>query len=157
MYKGVQELGWVLDYKRFRVWLREKYHVVSAYLFIGLMPGNQDLYNSLREAGYNLVFKEVVYDNAGKPKGNCDADLVLHVTCDAYESNMTKAIIVTSDGDYASLVKFLQGRGQIEVVLSPARQEKCSVLLKRTGVRISYLSEQYGILAIQKPYRKSPR
>ena len=33
LHKGVHSLGWKLDYKRFRVWLSEKYGVRVAYLF----------------------------------------------------------------------------------------------------------------------------
>ena len=33
---AIRELGWKLDFKRFRVYLREKYGVEKAYLFIGL-------------------------------------------------------------------------------------------------------------------------
>ena len=40
LHKGVQELGWALDYRRFRVWLRDKYDIETAYLFIGLVPSN---------------------------------------------------------------------------------------------------------------------
>lgn len=32
---GVQDLGWQLDFKRFRVYLKEKFHVRRAYLFLG--------------------------------------------------------------------------------------------------------------------------
>lgn len=32
LHKGVADLGWKLDYKRFRVWLKEKYSVKTAYL-----------------------------------------------------------------------------------------------------------------------------
>src|SRR3989344_8795296 len=76
LHKGVESLGWQLDYKRFRVWLKDKYGIAQAYLFIGLIPRNKDLYTRLQEAGFTLIFKEVVYDNEGKVKGNCDADLV---------------------------------------------------------------------------------
>ena len=31
---GIQELGWFLDWRKFRVYLKEKYSVVKAYLFI---------------------------------------------------------------------------------------------------------------------------
>ena len=44
VHNGVLSLGWTLDYTRFRVWLREKYGVSRAYLFIGLIPKNKDLY-----------------------------------------------------------------------------------------------------------------
>lgn len=59
---------------------------------------------------------------------------------DAYENSCDKAIVVSSDGDYASLVQFLQKKNRICVVLSP--NNKCSILLKRTNVPISYLQDQ---------------
>ncbi|MBM4402643.1 MAG: NYN domain-containing protein [Candidatus Cloacimonetes bacterium] len=103
LYRGIESQGWKLNYQRFRVWLREKYAAQTAYLFIGLIPRYADLYKYLQECGYTLVFKEVVYDSDGKPKGNCDADLVLQAVCDAYERKCKQAIIVASDGDYSSV------------------------------------------------------
>ncbi|MDO8435872.1 MAG: NYN domain-containing protein [bacterium] len=142
LHKGVASLGWVLDYKRFRVWLLEKYEVRTAYLFIGLIPKYKELYKRLQEWGFTLVFKEVVYDDDGKPKGNCDADLVLQATRDTYENRFDNAIIITSDGDYSGLVKFLQERHKLLGILSPRNKEKCSILLKRTGARIAYINDQ---------------
>ena len=107
LHRGIADLGWKLDYKRFRVWLAEKYGVKTAYLFLGLIPKYKDLYKSLQEDGYTLVFKEVVYDGDGKAKGNCDADLVLQAVVDSYENKFDKALLISSDGDYASLVLFL--------------------------------------------------
>lgn len=150
LHKAVTSLGWRLDYARFRTWLEEKYDIEKAYLFIGLIPGFTDLYKYLQESGFILVYKEVIYDKEGKPKGNCDADLVLQVVCDTYENKYTKAVLVSSDGDYAGVVKFLQGRTKITVLLSPAKQEKCSILLKRTNVAISYLSDQRSLLEAHK-------
>ena len=139
-----------MDYARFRVWLTEKYKVKTAYLFIGLIPKYKELYKYLQESGFTLIFKEVVYDGNGKPKGNCDADLVLQTACDAYENKFEKAIIISSDGDYASLVKFLQERKKLSVVLSPNNEKKCSILLKRTNVSIAYLNDQRSILEVKK-------
>ena len=99
---------------------------------------------------FTLIFKEVVYDGDGKPKGNCDADLVLQATRDAYENKFDEVIIVSSDGDYASLIKFLKERGKLKAILSPHTQNLCSILLKRTGVPIAYLNDQKRILQIQK-------
>jgi hypothetical protein len=28
LHKGIRELVWCLDYKRFRIWLKEKYNVI---------------------------------------------------------------------------------------------------------------------------------
>lgn len=142
LHKGIVSAGWNLDYRRFRVWLAEKYGVRTAYLFIGLIPKYKELYKYLQECGYTLVFKEVVYDDNGKPKGNCDADLVLQAVCDVYEQKCEKEIIVTSDGDYASLVKFLLQKNRLSIVLSPRNKDKCSILLKRTGAKIAYVDDQ---------------
>lgn len=146
LHKGVENLGWRLDYKRFRVWLKDKYGVSQAYLFIGLIPKNKDLYTKLQEAGFTLVFKEVVYDSEGRVKGNCDADLVLKATRDAYENTFSKAILVSSDGDYSGLVKFLQEKDKFLSIISPAVAKKCSILLKRTAAKIAYLNDQKSLL-----------
>lgn len=141
LHKGVKSSGWKLDYKRFRVWLKEKYGVKNAYIFIGLIPKYKDLYAYLQECGFILIFKEVVYDGDGKAKGNCDADLVLQAAMDIYENKFDSAVLVSSDGDYASLVKFLIGRKKLMAVLSPHTKDKCSILLKRTNAPIVYLDE----------------
>ncbi|MEK7098971.1 MAG: NYN domain-containing protein [Patescibacteria group bacterium] len=148
LHKGIADSGWRLDYKRFRVWLTEKYNVRTAYLFIGLIPKYKELYTYLQECGFTLIFKEVVYDGDGKPKGNCDADLVLHSVCDTYENKFDSALLVTSDGDYAGLVSFLMQRKKFLAILSPHPAEKCSILLKRTGARISYISDQRRLLEL---------
>jgi len=141
LHKGIKSSGWKLDYKRFRVWLSEKYSVKNAYIFIGLIPKYKDLYAYLQECGFILIFKEVKYDGDGKAKGNCDADLVLQAAMDVYENKFNSAILVSSDGDYAGLVKFLIGRGKLMAVLSTHAKDKCSILLKRTNAPIVYLNE----------------
>jgi hypothetical protein len=76
---GIQSLGWKLDYKKFRRYLKEKYAVEVAYMFIGYVQRNQRLYAGLQKAGFVLIFKPVVTDADGKTKGNVGADLVLQV------------------------------------------------------------------------------
>ena len=148
LYKGIESSGWHLDYHRFRVWLSEKYSVKRAYIFLGLIPRYKELYKYLQEAEFVLVFKEVVYNDQGEPKGNCDADLVLQAARDAYENKFDKAVLVSSDGDYASLVKFLLNREKFYIVLSTHPKDKCSILLKRTGAKISYINDQRSNLEL---------
>lgn len=150
LYRGIAILKWKLDYARFRIWLSEKYSVKNAYIFIGLMPKYKDLYTYLQKSGFILVFKEVVYDGEGKPKGNCDADLVLQTMRDAYENKFDKAILVSSDGDYACLVKFLKEQKKLKIILSPHTKDFCSILLKRINSPIAYLNDQKLILQIKK-------
>lgn len=45
---SIRSLGWKLDFARFHVYLKEKYGMTKAFLFIGFVEGNNDLYVSLR-------------------------------------------------------------------------------------------------------------
>jgi len=75
---AIRGQGWVLDFKKFRIYLRDKYKVEKAFLFIGYVPQNQDLYTGLQKGGYILVFKPTLTLPGGKVKSNVDAELVLH-------------------------------------------------------------------------------
>jgi len=127
---GINKLNWKLDFKKFRVYLKEKYKVSQAFLFIGFIPENQDLYSSLQKNGYILIFKPVLFDCEQKPKGNVDADLVLQTMIEF--DNFDQAIIVSSDGDFYCLVKYLYEKGKLSRVISPD-VKNCSKLLKKTA------------------------
>lgn len=142
LHKGIKSLGWILDYKKFRIWLTEKYKVNRAYLFLGMIPKYKELYQYLQECGFMLIFKEVVYNDAGMPKGNCDADLVLQAVKDTYENKFDKSILVSSDGDYSCLVSFLMEKQKFLSLLSPHPKDKCSILLKRTNAKIVYINDK---------------
>lgn len=127
---GIQSLGWKLDFRKFRRYLREKYGVSIAYMFIGYVSANQDLYSSLQKMGYVLVFKPTIPDDDGNIKGNIDADLVLQAMIDFPKYD--KAIIVTSDGDFYSLVKYLYNNDKLRFIMSPY-VKTCSILLKKSA------------------------
>lgn len=137
LYRGIKSLGWKLDWAKFRIYLKDKYRVDTAMVFIGYIPSQQTLYAKLQRAGFILMFKPVIYDTVGNAKGNCDADLVLHTLLE--KDNFDKAVIVTSDGDFYSLVKYLYDSGKLAMVLSPYIKT-CSKLLKREAKeKINYM------------------
>ena len=53
-------------------------------------------------------------------KGNVDAELVLYSAAIEYD-NYDKAIVITSDDDFACLFKFLTGRGKLEKIITPTK------------------------------------
>lgn len=145
---GVRDLGWKLSNNRFRTYLRHKYHVTKAYLFIGYIPSNASLYRSLQEDGYVLIFKPVLELKGRAVKGNVDAELVLHAMIQY--PNYDKAVIVTSDGDFACLVEYLYQKGKLKVVLSPSFR-KCSILLRQKAKeKIDFLENLRGKLEYKK-------
>lgn len=125
---GIRKLGWKLDYKKFRVYLKEKYNVEKAYMFIGFVSLNQGLYNRLQESGFILHFKPTIPDEEGKIKGNVDADLVLQTMIEW--ENFDKAVIVSSDGDFYSLAQHLNENNKLSAVIS-SDIENCSSLLTK--------------------------
>jgi uncharacterized LabA/DUF88 family protein len=150
---GVQSQGWQIDYKKFRLYLRNKYGVKNAYIFIGFVLGNEDLYESLQKAGYILVFKPTVqYFENGKStvKGNVDAELVLHAAAIEY-SHYDKAIIVSGDGDFTCLVKFLSKHGKLLHVFAPNKRyskllvpfSQYIVNMQRLRLMLEYKKDQH--------------
>jgi uncharacterized LabA/DUF88 family protein len=131
---AIRSLGWRLDYRRFRVYLKEKYGVTKAFLFIGYVEGNNSLYTQLQDAGFICVFKPTLVYKDGTTKGNCDAELVLHAMIEY--PNYEKAIIVTGDGDFYCLVKYWLAQGKLKNVLVPNRF-RYSALLKFEEFRAS--------------------
>ena len=137
---GVRALGWRLDWKKFRVHLRNKYRVGTAYTFVGRIPEYENLYTSLQKDGYVVVFKEVLRIRGGKVKGNVDVDLTVRAWRD--EHDYKRAVLITSDGDFASLVRHLRQKGKFLRVISPDTNG-CSKLLKKAAAQeIDFISEQ---------------
>ena len=145
---GIRASGWRLDHNKFRLYLRNKYNVDKAYLFIGYVEGNEDLYNNLKEAGFIVVLKETTeYEVDGKPmvKGNVDAELVLYAAAKTY-NNYDQAIIVTGDGDFACLIEYLEEKGKMGKLLVPNRH--FSSLLRKYNsyiVRIDMLKRSLAL------------
>lgn len=127
LYLGIRDQGWELDYKKFRVYLRDKFRVTKASLFIGYISGNTRLYRYLIESGYELVFRPTTHDGTGKVKGNVDAELVLHSAAIEY-NNYDKAVIVSGDGDFHCLYKYLSVANKLKNILIPNKKSTSSLL-----------------------------
>jgi uncharacterized LabA/DUF88 family protein len=134
----IQNLGWKIDWRKFRRFLSDKYKANQAFMFIGYVPEFEDMYEYLHDAGFNIVLKQT-YDMT-KPrteeekkseeekdaererhiKGNVDTELVLWAMKEL--PNYDKAILVSGDGDFYSLVEYLEEQGKLAKILTPSWQ-----------------------------------
>jgi len=145
---AILDQGWTLNFGRFRKYLSDKYGVVKAFLFIGYVPTNQDLYTALQEQGYILIFKPTLVLKNGRIKGNVDAELVLHAMIE-YQ-NYNKAVIVSGDGDFHCLIKYLQGRGKLEKLIIPNRSKFSSLLRGFLPYDVDFMNNLRGKLGYKK-------
>jgi uncharacterized LabA/DUF88 family protein len=145
LYKGIK--GWKLDYKKFLVYLKDKYNVKQAYLHIGFKNQYIDLYTKLQEQGFILNFKPTLQDNKNcnnkkdknykTSKGNVDVDLAVKTLI--WRWKYDKAVIITSDGDFDTLVSFLNNKNKLKIVLSPNKQFCSSLLQIAAESKIDYI------------------
>lgn len=128
------EEPWDVDMKKFRVYLKEKYNVTKAYLFMGAFDGNrQDLYSTFQQFGYILIFREHGIELKGKKKGNVDVDIVFEMMRDNFANrDMDKAILVSGDGDYYRTIKYLADQGKLEKVILPSHKNASSLYKRLT-------------------------
>lgn len=151
LYLGVRDLGWKLDYQKFRDYLNKKYRVEKAYLFLGNVPRFNSLYQALQEKGYILMLKPTIPNEKDELKGNIDADLVLQTMIDF--NNYEKAIIVSGDGDFYSLVRHLYTNKKLLQVIAPNKEQSSCLLRKEAKgyiIFLDYLREKFEYIKKEK-------
>ncbi len=125
--------GWNLDFGKFFQYLKETLNVQKAFVFIGFIAENQELYDSLTKMGYELVYKPILEitnkENTDvKIKGNIDAEMVLHAM--VHYPEYDKAIVVSGDGDFLCLEEYLEQHGKLGKIVISNKWNYSSLLEK---------------------------
>ena len=141
LHLGTTQNGWKIDLKKFRIYLKDKYHVDEAYYYLGYVSEEQQgLYNNLQKAGFIVLFKEHSPGLKGSKKGNVDTDIVFEIMKTLIErDDFNKIILVSGDGDYKKLVDFLIKRNAFKKLLFPNRKFASSLYLKLGSEFFDYL------------------
>lgn len=108
-----------------------------AYVFLGFILGNQDLYLMLQRSGFVVVFKEILTTESGEVKGNIDAEMILQAMID-YD-RYDQALIVSGDGDFTCLLRYLGQNNKLLGVLAPYEKGLSSLIQKFAGDKVEYL------------------
>lgn len=124
---GIKSQWRDIDLKRFRIYLKDKFKVTSAYYFLWYVPWNESLYTYLQSIWYILIFKPTLQID-WKIKWNCDAELVLHTMINYTE--FEKAIIITWDWDFHCLIEYLEENSKLLKVIIPDQRNYSSLLRK---------------------------
>lgn len=152
IYKGKQ-----LDYRKFRHYLREKYNVTQAYIFIGMVPTNNSLYTYLQRCGFTLVFKSIstYVDEHGHSvtKGNVDTDIVLWSAAKLV-NEYDQAIFVSGDGDFLSLYEYMDNLEKLNKIIVPNRM-RYSKLLNTYRDKLAFVGDIPRVLNPKKANKKT--
>ena len=162
-------MGWKLDWRKFRQYLRDQHGVSQAYMFIGYMSENEPLYEYMHELGFLVVLKPTVdvstskeaqtskaeaaakdaaanpnkpvsdKDEKDKPIIKGNVDAELVLYAMKELPNYDQAIIVSGDGDFFSLAEYLEEQGKLAHVMTPNWQY--SSLLKVFDPKIIRLDQ----------------
>ena len=147
LHIGIMQNNWKIDHSRFRVYLKDKYHISEAYYFFGyISEEEQDLYSNLQKAGFIVVFKKHNSNLATQKKGHVDTDIVFEAMKNLIDNkDFDKIVLVSGDGDYKKLVEYLISKNLFEKILFP-NKKFASSLYKKLG------SEYYDNLLNLKSY-----
>jgi uncharacterized LabA/DUF88 family protein len=123
---------WKVDLIKFRVYLQKKFHVNTAYYFLGVYDIAQNqMYKAIQEAGYILIFREHGLQQTGNKKGNVDTDIVFTIMQQLLDVvDFDNVVLVSGDGDYFKMVDYLIKKNRFETLLIP-RLRGMSSLYKR--------------------------
>lgn len=137
--------SWHIDLKRFRVYLKEKYHVDKAFYYMGYIIDGaeyENLYEHIQESGFILVFREHNSAMLGKKKGNVDSDIILNAMKRIYlKEDFSKFVLVSGDGDYKGLVDFLIEHNKFEKILFPNKKYASSLYKSISRAYYAYLND----------------
>lgn len=136
LHLGVQSSGWDIDLRKFRVFLKDKFHIQEAYYFMWfLSEKEQNLYSSLQKAWFIIIFREHSANLKGKKKWNVDVDIVFEIMKKIAEREIfDQIVLVSGDGDYIRMVKYLIQKHLLKKIIFP--NKKYSSLYNE--IRLSY-------------------
>lgn len=123
--------NWKIDFKRFRIYLKDKFNINEAYFFLWFLDENQQkFYTNVQKAWYILVFREHTSHMKWKKKWNVDVDIVFEIMRKLKdEKDFDKIVLITWDGDYIKLVNYLIEKNYLKKILFP--NNKYSSLYKK--------------------------
>ncbi len=121
LHLGTTSSWWKVDFARFRIYLRDKFQVDEVYIFLGFLDEiHQSMYRKIQKAGFILEFREHHQNMKWKKKWNVDVDIVYEIMHRLIEEDdFEKIILVTGDGDYMKVVKYLIDKNRLKKILFP--------------------------------------
>jgi uncharacterized LabA/DUF88 family protein len=113
--------NWKVDFKRFRVYLKEKFNADEVYIFLWFVnEDHQNMYRKIQKSWFILEFRDHNSNMLWKKKWNVDVDIVFQIMHRLLEEDdFDKIVLVTWDWDYIKLVRYLIEKERLKKILFP--------------------------------------
>ncbi len=138
--------GWFVDYVKFMNYLKKKYKIEKAFIFLGYIEKYIEFYEFLEKNNYIVIFKEISWTSQGKIKGNCDAEMIFTMCLHFWAFD--KALIVSGDGDFYSIAETLNHLGKFERILAPDIHSFSKKFYKLKGDKVASMNDLRQIVGL---------
>ncbi len=154
VHKGIIGDDWNIDYGKFRIYLKDKYNVLEAYMFFGYYDKKYDkMYEKLQKVGFIVKYKAERSELlASQKKGNVDSALIsfgYELLIDA-KDKFDNIVLVSGDGDYIDLVDKFNSMDRLEKILFPNLKNSSSLYKKLGDEKCDYLHKRKNTLEYNK-------
>ncbi len=124
LHLWTQTENWKIDFKRFRIYLKDKFKVEEAYFFLWFINDeHQEMYRKIQKAWFILEFRNHNSNMIWKKKWNVDVDIVYEIMHRLLEErDFDKIVLVSWDWDYIKLVKYLIEKDRLKKILFPNKK-----------------------------------
>lgn len=115
---GARDQGWKIDLKKLLLYLKQKFSASKSFFYYGKdskSAQKEAFLRKLKKFGYTLRVKEIKRYGR-KSKANCDVDLTRDMLLKMKEYQ--RALVLTGDGDFAPLLKYLISKKRRIIIIS---------------------------------------
>jgi len=150
-----EELDWFIDYEKLRNYLYKRLNVEIAYYFLGKTNQNDDIIHNLESYGYAVKLKLPTYfiedetycpycwgitkPEISRHKSDCDSFMTMEVMDNL--RLFEQAVIITSDGDFDTLIGRLVRENKLRLLFAPCRKGCSNLLIKAANRKVAFMDD----------------
>jgi uncharacterized LabA/DUF88 family protein len=125
-----------------------------AYVIEAEKDEEQTFFDALTERGYELRSKPILNFHGGASKGDWDIGIAMDIV--GMADKLDVVVLVSGDGDFADLVRYIQSRGVLVEVMAFGSSAS-SQLREATDALLDLSSDKKFLIPKKRGGRRSPR